>query len=154
MADTPTPRWSLRTALIAVSNLERSVAFYTEIGPFEEFARDDAVVILGTADPFGMVLILREARTMHVSRHGQQSLGLRAITFNVGSTAELDRVEGILRSRSAFAPRRTVGDDASDLLLGRDPDNLPLAFVRYAEGAPPGPDYYRRITEFVYSLDT
>ena len=36
--------WALRSTLIAVSDLARSVSFYQEIGPFDEIARDDAVV--------------------------------------------------------------------------------------------------------------
>ncbi len=76
--------WTLRSTLVAVGELERSVAFYGELGPFAVIARDDAIAVLGDASPGSVVLILREARGRHQTRHGPQSLGLRSMTFNVG----------------------------------------------------------------------
>ena len=86
------------------------------------------------------------------TRHGQQSLGLRSITFNVGSIAELDRIESALRSQDHFTDRRRIDDGASELLRGRDPDNLPLVFVSYATDTV-GPEYYRSIVNLIYSMD-
>jgi hypothetical protein len=59
----------------------------------------------------------------------------------------------VLRSHNLFTSRRAVAD-ASELLRGRDPDNLPLVFVCYAEGKEIGADYYRTIANLMYSLDT
>ncbi len=146
--------WTIRSTLIAVADLERSVAFYRELGPFDQIARDDAVAVLGDASPASITLVLRETRSMHQTRHGQQSLGLRSITFNVGSLAELDRIETMLRERNLFTARRRTIDGASDLLSGRDPDNLPLTFVCYTAGATLGDDYYQEVVNLVYSLDT
>ena len=99
-----------------------------------------------------IILILRETRGVHI-RHGPQSLGLRSITFSVGTLAELDRIESMLRGRDLFTSRRQIFDEASELLRGRDPDNLPLVFVCYADGATLGPDYYRQVANLMYSLD-
>ena len=115
-ADHVAPPWAIRSTLIAVADLERSVAFYRELGPFDEIAREDAVAVLGDTSPASPILILRELGGMHHTRHGQQSLGLRSITFNVGSLGELDRIESFLRSRDLFASRRQVADGASELL--------------------------------------
>ncbi len=35
--------WAFRSTLIAVADLDRSIAFYRELGPFDEIAREDAV---------------------------------------------------------------------------------------------------------------
>ncbi len=142
--------WVIRSTLVAVADLDRSVAFYRELGPFDEISRDGAVAVLGEPSPTSIVLLLRESGSIH---HGQQSLGLRSITFNVGSLAELDRIESVLRGRNLFTSRRSVDDGASELLLGRDPDNLPLAFVCYAEDKTIGPHYYRTMSNLIYSLD-
>jgi hypothetical protein len=147
-----TQSWAIRSALLAVADLDRSVAFYQELGPFDEIARDDAVAVLGHVSPASILLILRESRGPHV-RHGQQSLGLRSMTFNVGSLGELDRIEAVLRGRGRFTSRQQIADGASELLRGRDPDNLPLVFVCYS-GKPLGPDYFRTITDMVFSVDT
>jgi catechol-2,3-dioxygenase len=144
--------WTLRSTLIAVSDLERSVAFYQRVGPFGAIAEGDGVAVLGSTSPRSPVLLLRETRSLHQMRHGQQSLGLRSITFNVGSKAELDRVEAALRSGDHFTERRHVEDGASELIRGRDPDNLPLVFVFYATDTV-GPEYYKTIVSLIYSMD-
>ncbi len=144
--------WAIRSSLVAVADLDRSVAFYQELGPFGVIEREDAVAVLGETSPASIVLILRESRGIHQIRHGQQSLGLRSITFNVGSIDELDRIESFLRNRDLFTSRRPVTEGASELVLGRDPDNLPLVFICYA-GDTLGPEYYRAVVNLVYSLD-
>ena len=84
------------------------VAFYGEIGPFEELAREDAVAILGSVSAASIVLMLREMRSIHHTRHGQQSLGLRSITFHVGSLDDFDRIESVLRERDLFTGRQQI----------------------------------------------
>jgi hypothetical protein len=146
--------WAIRSALVSVGDLETSVAFYRDLGHFDEVAREQAVVVLGGATPASIVLILRETRATHQARFGQQSLGLRSIAFNVGSIGELDRIESVLRGRGLFTSRRQIADGASELLLGRDPDNLPLVFICFAEDQTLGPDYYRTVAaNLAYSLD-
>ncbi len=153
-ADRVAQPWAIRSTLVAVADLDRSADFYREIGPFEEIAREDAVAVLGDGSPGSIVLILREARSTHNARHGQQSLGLRSITFNVGSLGELDRIESVLRTHTLFTSRQDIADGAAEMLLGRDPDTLPLVFICYAEGEPTGAAYYRTVLNLVYSLDT
>ncbi|MGA7055649.1 MAG: hypothetical protein WBZ37_31180, partial [Mycobacterium sp.] len=93
-------------------------------------------------------------RTTPRTRHGQQSQGLRSVTFNVGSLSELDRIESLLRRQGLFTARQQIAGGESELLRGRDPDNLPLVFVCYADDGPLGPEYYRELANLVYSLDT
>ncbi len=66
---------------------------------------------------------------------------------------ELDRIESVLRGRERFSSRGQIANGVSELLLGRDPDNSPLAFVCYAEDKTPGAHYYRTIANLVYSQD-
>ena len=144
--------WTLRSTLVAVSDVDRSIEFYGELGPFGVVAREDAIAVVGDASPGSLTLVLRETRGLHQVRHGPQSLGLRSMTFNVGSSAEIDRIESFLRSRDLFTDRRQIADGASDILRGRDPDNLPLAFVSYATDTI-GPEYYESVIGMFYSMD-
>jgi hypothetical protein len=148
---TPQP-WTIRSTLISVADLDRSIAFYQEIGPFAEILRQDAVALLGEVSTASIALILREIRGTHHIRHGQESLGLRSITFNVGPLGELDRIESSLRDQSLFTSRRRIADGAAELVGGRDPDNSPRVFICYLVETL-GPDYYRAIVDLVYSLD-
>ena len=110
--DHPAQPWAIRSTLVAVADLDRSVDFYRDIGPFDEIAREDAVAVVGDAPATSIVLILRETKGTHHIRHGQQSLGLRSITFNVGSLSELDRIESVLRGRDVFTSRQKIADGA------------------------------------------
>ena len=65
----------------------------------------------------------------------------------------MDHIESVLRLHDTFTSRSDVAGGASELIRGRDPDNLPLTFVCYAGGEPLGVDYYRSISNLVYSLD-
>ena len=146
--------WAIRSTLVAVADLDRSVAFYRELGPFDEIAREDAVAVLGGVSPPSIILFLREMRGVYHTRHGQQSLGVRSMTFNVGTIGELDRIESVLRSHNLFTTRQHIAEGTSELLRGRDPDNLPLAFVCYTNEQSLGLDYFRTIADLIYSLDT
>jgi hypothetical protein len=151
-ADPAIQPWAIRSTLIAVSDLQRSIDFCGDIGPFAVLADQDGVAMLGGTSPSSPVLILRETRSLHQLRHGQLSLGLRSISFNVGDTGELDRIEAVLRAHDRFTDRRHIADGASTLVRGRDPDNLPLVFVSYAADSI-GSDYYQAIINLVYSMD-
>ena len=48
-ADQVEQLWAIRSTLVAVSDLDRSVAFYEGLGPFEVIAREQAVAVLGPA---------------------------------------------------------------------------------------------------------
>jgi hypothetical protein len=71
----------------------------------------------------------------------------------VGSPSELDRIESVLRSRDLFTSRGHVVDRPTELLRGRDPDNMPLVFVCYAEGDTMEPDYFQAVATLAYALD-
>jgi hypothetical protein len=152
VADDAEPPWAIRSTLVAVSDLERSIAFYQELGPFDVIAREQAVAVLGKVSPSAVGVILRQTEHIDEGRQGQQALGLRSEIFNLGSLTELNRIESFLRSRNLFSARRNSADDASNFILGRDPDNLPLVFVYYANDTL-GADYYEKMIELVYSID-
>ena len=101
-ADHAEQPWAIRSTLIAVSDLDRSVAFYQELGPFDVIAREQAVAVLGKVSPAAVGVILRQTERIDQGRQGQQSLGLRSEIFNLGSLAELDRIESFLRGRRSL----------------------------------------------------
>ena len=55
--------WAIGSAVVAVSDLDRSVAFYQDLGPFDEIDREDAVAVLGGVSPASIAMILRETGT-------------------------------------------------------------------------------------------
>jgi hypothetical protein len=151
VSDMDQPDWAIRSTLVAVTDLNRAVEFYGELGPFEEIAREGEVSFLGRPSRSSVALILRQTNG---TRHGPQSLGVRSINFNVGTAAELDRIETVLRSHNLFTDRKTLAEGATEFVSGRDPDNFPLLFVYYGSNDPLDMDYYRMVSDLTYSLDT
>jgi catechol-2,3-dioxygenase len=145
--------WAIRSALIAVADVDRCLTFYRDIGRFEEIARDDTVVVLGAIPPGSMFLILRKSLSTHGVRHGQQAVGLRSLAFNVRSVDELDRIETVLRDHGGFTRRWKGTEGTSELVTGRDPDNLPLAFGSYDKSQVLWKEYYQAIIGLLHSLD-
>jgi hypothetical protein len=45
-SDQPELHWTIRSTLVAVADLDRSVDFYRELGPFDEIAREGEVSVL------------------------------------------------------------------------------------------------------------
>jgi catechol 2,3-dioxygenase-like lactoylglutathione lyase family enzyme len=143
--------WSLRSVLILVSDLDRSSQFYTDVCGLKEVLREPDAALLGVEIAGSPTLDLRQA-DRHGLRAGQQSLGLRACSFHVGSATELDRVEERLKALSAFQVRQQLGDHGRiGLVRGHDPDRLPLGFMSYE--APLTDAEYRSVSPLIYSWD-
>jgi catechol 2,3-dioxygenase-like lactoylglutathione lyase family enzyme len=147
------PSWSIRSVLVSVSDLDRSANFYRDVMNLHEVLREDQMVVLGDATgPF--TLFLREARHGAVLHSGQQALGARSVIYDVGSIAELDRVEAHLRALGAFLDRRSLDDtEAIQFLRGHDPDRLPMLFVAHEPGRVPSVEDFRRALATMYVLD-
>jgi len=47
--------WAIRSTLVAVADLDRSVDFYRVPGPFDEIVREDAVAVLGHMSPASII---------------------------------------------------------------------------------------------------
>ena len=145
--------WSLRSVLISVSDLDRSIAFYQDVMGIQELRRDGALAILGSDLTGSFMFILREASRSAVHA-GQQSLGVRTFSCNVTSHAELDRVEQRLRALDAFRDRRKIGDAAKfEILRGYDPDRLPMAFVTVELLSAMSEDDYLQAMSEMYDVD-
>ena len=142
----------IRSTLISVSDVDRSSDFYGEVLGAPELMRDDGVITLGWAERGGSLVFLRQA-PRSPSHQGGQAIGLRALTWDVGSTAELDRVEARLRAHDAFRSRRPLPDNSGEFVHGHDPDRLALVFLAYDSEPDLSPEHFRSLTELMFALD-
>jgi|HubBroStandDraft_1064217.scaffolds.fasta_scaffold103002_2 catechol 2,3-dioxygenase-like lactoylglutathione lyase family enzyme len=126
----PVPGWSLRSVVVSVRDLSRSSTFYQDVMNVREVSRDGQVAVLSGDATTSFALYLREAHRNAI--HSGMALGVRAFSCDVGSFAELDRVENRLRACDAFQSRQFV-DDAHqfELVQGHDPDRLSLLFIAH-----------------------
>jgi catechol 2,3-dioxygenase-like lactoylglutathione lyase family enzyme len=143
--------WSVRSLLIMVSDLDRSVQFYTDVCGLQQVLRSSEQAALLAFDMTAIAtLALRQVEGLGL-RSGQQSLGLRACSFSVGSSTEMDRVEGRLKALSGFQDRVRLGEHRRDVILGHDPDRLPLQFINFEP--PMDTDDYEVMMSQIYGVD-
>ena len=142
--------WSIRSVVVSVRDLDRSSGFYQDVMNLSELIREDQIAVLSSDVTPSFTLYLREAHRSAV--HSGQALGVRAISRDVGSFAELDRVEGRLRALNGFRDRQFL-DDAQqfEMIHGQDPDRLSLVFV--AHDAELRLQDYRRALARLYAID-
>jgi catechol-2,3-dioxygenase len=142
--------WSIRSVVVSVRDLDRSAAFYQDVMNVSERIRENQVAML--CDPSGSFTIFLRQAYANASHPGHQSLGIRSLSCNVGSVAELDRVEARLRANDAFVGRRFV-DDAKqfEMVHGHDPDRVSLTFLANKSTMPL--DEYHRATVALLVID-
>jgi catechol-2,3-dioxygenase len=145
------PPWSLRSVLVSVRHLERSSSFYQDVMQVQEVFREDEIAVLTDHRTPLFTIYLRQAR--HNAVHsGQQELGVRSFTCEVGSPGELDRVESRLRALGGFVSREFLGgNDSFDVVRGHDPDRLSLLFVASEATVPP--EAHLRVLAKLYAVD-
>jgi hypothetical protein len=144
--------WSLRAVLISVSQLDRSASFYQELMGTVEAHLEDRLAIIGSTNET-CTLYLREAyrNAPHV---GPEVLGLRTLSMNVGSFAELDRVEQCLRAHDSFRDRQVFDDVVRmEAVRGYDPDRLALSFIAHEAGRELSPSDLVRVATVLYGID-
>lgn len=144
---------AIRSALLVVTDLDRSVAFYQEVLQLQPRVRDGGVVALGGETPTAPALFLRLANR-RAAHPGRDAVGLRALTFEVGTPEELDRLERLLEARGALHDRHRMAEpEGFEFVRGQDPDRNVLVFSASPPGRPLSVDHYCQSLEFMYVLD-
>ena len=113
----------MSAAVMFVRNLARSERFYTEVLGLPVVDRSPTAALLGQAG--GPQLVLRAFGEN--AAHALGSLGVQYLVWSTDSRAELDRMAGLLRQRSALKDTHEKDDGAS--VEGRDPDDLVIMLV-------------------------
>jgi len=145
-------KWSVRATLVSVRDLDRSALFYKIVMGLTEITRQDQIAVLGRPSEDSPEVVLRVA--LRVAGRSGQALGLRAISFDVGSFEDLDRVECSLREHQGFRDKGSLGTPRSfEYVRGYDPDRQPLIFMAYAPGTEFSADHYRQIIGSMYAVD-
>ena len=97
----------MQSSILIVSDLDRSMEFYTGVFAFPLMLRRDRVAALEISQAeWSQVLILRESPNRSARQPGRGSIGVRVLGFEVASVEELDQVHGRLTDRHAYVGRR------------------------------------------------
>ena len=114
------PGLSLTSAVMFVSDLDRSVAFYAELLAWTIAVHELDAALLACPDGGQLYLRRRGPR----APHGLGHIGVQYLIWTAPSESELDRCERILRQQSSQVTRSTR--DGFTIVEGRGPDNAPI----------------------------
>jgi catechol 2,3-dioxygenase-like lactoylglutathione lyase family enzyme len=109
---------TLTTAAVFVTQLSRSVDFYSRLMGCTVAVAEPKAAILLTAGGFQIYLVERGAR----AAHPLGGVGVHRLMWAVGGAAELDRFRVALQAEGAYVDSFTEGDIT--FVEGRDPDGL------------------------------
>ena len=126
--DAARSRLRLATAVMFVTELERSVAFYRELLGWPVTVRDNTAALLVGPDGFQLYLRSMGKNAQHPLGH----VGIQYLIWTAEDEADLRRCERILRAQSRHVSSQD--GDGFSLVEGRGPDNVPV-LVTF-----PGPD--------------
>jgi catechol 2,3-dioxygenase-like lactoylglutathione lyase family enzyme len=140
---------SIQSILLNVSDLDRSVAFYSDVFDFPIDVRETGVAALEVSrSGRRQMLVLRGTRKF--SHPGRDVLGPRLISFEAASLDEVNVVETRLDARKALVGRRrTKGYEA---VFGVDPDRNQVSIAAGLSGEPIGEDDWTVLDEAVYAV--
>ncbi|MFB2580457.1 VOC family protein [Herbiconiux sp. P15] len=122
----------LSSAVMFVSDLDRSVAFYEELLQLEATVRDTTAALLVGADHYQLYLRGMGQR----ASHALGSVGIQYLIWSADDLDDLGRCEEVLRRQSPHVTRQHV--DGLDIVEGPGPDRVPIMIVH------PGPDQLPR----------
>ena len=115
------------SVVMFVQDLERSVSFYTELLALDVADRSPTAALLTSID--GTQLILR---AMGSGVHSLGGVGVQYVIWTAPGKDDLDRIERVLKRRSAHLDTRSSGNTTA--VEGRDPDNITVLVIH------PGPE--------------
>lgn len=143
---------TLQTALLNVTDLQQSIDFYREVLELRLVSqRDQVAALMIHEQDRSQVLTLRELGRSP-GRPGRGNVGVRMLSFEVGSLGDLDVIEQRLVRRDALAWRRRT--KAFTAIMGLDPDRIEIAIsASNVPGSPILREDWDEIDDTIYAIE-
>ena len=139
---------TFRSLLFGVQDLARSVTFYRNVINLREVLRNQDTAVMAFDEIGTRTLYLRQVDNVV---HRRPTIGIQGLVCRVDSPQELDEIEENLLSHSEFVARSQL-TRSIELVHGRDPDRIPLAFLVHEGDEKLTPQEYLLITERMYGF--
>ena len=142
---------TLQAALLNVSDLRQSIEFYERVFDFRLTSqRDEVAALMAHETGQRQVLLLRQIgdRAHHT---GRNTIGLRMLSFEVGSLDELDVIEQRLLQRNALV--RSVQNETYRGLFSVDPDRIEITVASSLTGSPISREDWNHLDDAIYTIE-
>ena len=142
---------SIQTALLNVTDLQRSIDFYQDVFELRLISQGDEVAALMILETNRrQVLLLRELRSgsHHAGRH---NVGLRMLSFETGSPIELATIERRLVQRNALVWHKQT--ETYRGIMGVDPDRTEICAASSMTGSPISSEDWKELDDAIYAIE-
>jgi len=116
----PAAQVKVASCVMFVSELDRSIDFYSDVLACEVSVRDSEAGLLMAHGGFQIYLVAKGRR----AAHPVGGIGTQHLTWASDSEEALQHFEEVLRARGAYTDTHTSG--GVRVVEGRDPDGLPV----------------------------
>jgi catechol-2,3-dioxygenase len=142
---------TIQTALLNVTDLTQSIEFYRGVFDWRVVSQGDRVAALMIQEKDRrQVLLLRELGR-NAYHGGRGNVGLRMISFEVGSPDELDLIEQRFVQRQALVwEQRTESYRA---IMGLDPDRTEVAVASRLTTTPISTEAWKKLDDMIYAVE-
>jgi catechol-2,3-dioxygenase len=143
---------TIQTALLNVTDVEQSIEFYRDVLDLRLMSQGDRVAALMISEENRrQVLLLRELGR-NAYHGGRGNIGVRMLSFEVGSLAELDVIEQRLAQRQALVWQGRT--ERYSAIIGLDPDRMEIAVSSSnLDGTPIQSEDWEKIDHTIYAIE-
>jgi catechol 2,3-dioxygenase-like lactoylglutathione lyase family enzyme len=143
---------TIQTALLNVTDVEQSIEFYRDVFDLRPVSRGDRVAALMISERHRrQVLLLRELGR-NAYHGGRGNVGVRMLSFEVGSLAEIDVIQQRLAQREALVWQGRT--ERYTAIIGLDPDRIEIAVSSSnLDGTPIQTEDWEEIDKTIYAIE-
>jgi catechol-2,3-dioxygenase len=142
---------TIQAALINVSDLKQSVDFYRDVFDLHVVSQADRVTALMVSEKDRRQVVLLRELGRNPYHGGRGNIGLRMLSFEVGSIEELETIEQRFVQRQALVWHGTTGNFRA--IMGLDPDRIEVSVSSSVAGTPITRDDWRNLDDTIYAID-
>jgi catechol-2,3-dioxygenase len=139
---------SIQTVLLNVTDLTRSIEFYEDVFGLRPISQqDEAAALMISEATRRQVLLLRELGEQ-AHHPGRWNIGLRMLSFEVGTPQELDAIERKLVDRGDLI--RQWETETYGAIMGLDPDRTEVCVASSSTGTPITSEDWKAMDDSIY----
>jgi catechol 2,3-dioxygenase-like lactoylglutathione lyase family enzyme len=140
-----------QSVVMNVSDLDRSIEFYSDVFGFTLLSRRDQLAAISAAGSEGPQVIILRAFGTSGRGTGARHIGIRALALEVDSDAELGAIEEALERRQSLG-RRLTDNENWKAVVGYDPDRITVIAGTAMGSGPITDESWAALDESLYGV--